>query len=133
MSRLTNVALVVSASSIAVIGLQVVPAHGATPTSSDSQLVGKLGFEGGAYPGKFHPTAGTVEVEFDGITPLTLVHQVGPSGHFEVPLPAGTYTVIGCGPSSSSGATSSPCSKPVNVTLTSGEVDHIKLVWALAP
>jgi hypothetical protein len=133
MSRVINLALVVSASSIAVLGLQVAPAHATTTTSSEAQLVGKLGFEGGAYPGKFHPTAGTVEVEFDGLTPLTLVRQVGPSGHFEIPLPAGMYTVIGCGPSSPSGASSSPCSKPVNLTLSSGEVDHIKLVWALAP
>ncbi len=132
MSRLTNLALAVSAGSIAIIGLQAVPAHGATATSSQALLVGKLGYEGGACCQKFHPTAGSVLVEFHS-TPLTLDQAVGPSGDFTISLAAGKYTVIGCGPSSTSGVASGQCSKPKNITLTSGEVDHIRLVWARVP
>ena len=133
MSRLTNLALAVSVSSIAMITLQSVPAHAATTPSSQAELVGKLGYEGGAYPNKFHPTAGSVVVNFDSMTPLSLEKRVGPSGLFKIPLPAGRYTVIGCGPSSSGGAANGQCGKPTNVTLAAGEVDHIKLVWAYAP
>jgi hypothetical protein len=133
MSRLINLALAVSAGSIAMIGLQAVPAHAAPTTSQQALLVGELGYEGGAYPGLFHPTAGTVFVEFDSVTPITLEQAVGPSGHFTVQLAAGKYTVIGCGPSSSSSAASGQCSKPKNLTLSSGEVDHIRLVWARVP
>jgi hypothetical protein len=132
MSRLTNLALAVSAGSIGVIAFQVAPAQ-ATGSKGQSALVGKLGYEGGAFPGKFHPTAGSVVVNFDGPTPLSLEKHVGSSGHFRIKLPAGQYTVIGCGPSASGTAPSGQCSKPVNVTLTSGEVDHIKLVWAMVP
>ena len=133
MKRLVNLALAVPAASIAMLALGAVPAHAAPTTSSQAQLVGKLGYEGGAFPGKFHPTAGSVEVEFDSVTPITLVHRVGPSGRFRISLSAGKYTVIGCGPSSSSGATQGPCGQPVNITLTPGEVDHVKLVWAMVP
>jgi hypothetical protein len=40
---------------------------------------------------------------------------------------------IGCGPSPSGNATSGQCGNPVQLTLTSGEVDHIKLIWAYVP
>ena len=60
MSRLINLALAVSAAGIAITGLQAAPAHAATATSTQALLVGELGYEGGAYPGGFHPTAGTV-------------------------------------------------------------------------
>ncbi len=94
-------------------------------------LVGELGFEGGAYPGGFHPTAGTVTVAFT-LEPIVVEKPVGPSGRFRIPLRPGTYTVTGCGPSAS--ATSSPlCGRPRRITLVAGEVDHIRLVWALAP
>jgi hypothetical protein len=65
--------------------------------------------------------------------PLVRNEPVGPSGHFKVSLAAGKYTVIGCGPSTSTSTASGQCSKPVNLTLSRGEVDHIKLVWAYAP
>ena len=74
-----------------------------------------------------------MEVEFDSVTPITLVHHVGPSGRFKISLSAGKYTVIGCGPSSSSAASMGTCGQPVNITLTPGEVDHVKLVWAMVP
>jgi hypothetical protein len=132
MSRLTNLALAVSASSIAMIGLQSVPAHAASTTSSQAVLVGELGYEGGASPGGFHATAGSVEVDFYSV-PLTLEQPVGPSGRFKISLAAGKYTVIGCGPSASTSTAGGQCSKPKNLTLASGEVDHIRLVWAYAP
>ncbi len=131
-SRLTNLALAVSAGSVGIIALQAGPAQ-AIASKGQSELVGKLGYEGGALPGKFHPTAGSVVVNFDGPTPLSLEKHVGPSGHFKVKLPAGQYTVTGCGPSASGTAPSGQCSKPVEITLTSGEVDHITLVWAMVP
>jgi len=102
-----------------------------TSTSHEAVLAGELGYEGGAYPGGFHPTSGTVEVEFYS-QPLVLEQHVGSSGHFHITLAPGKYTVIGCGPSAS---TTSPgeCSNPKNFTLSSGEVKNIRLVWALVP
>jgi hypothetical protein len=133
MSRLSNLAVAVSAGSIGMIAVQAAPAHAAPSPRAQALLVGKVGFEGGAFPGSFHPSAGTVVVNFDGITPLSLEKQVGPSGRFKIPLPAGEYTVTGCGPSSSGTTPSGQCSKPMTLTLTSGEVDHIKLIWAMVP
>jgi len=131
MSRLINLALALAASSTTLIGLQAAPAQAATTTGGGSLLVGELGYEGGAYPGGFHPTAGTVDVEFYSV-PLVLVKNVGKSGHFKIQLSPGKYTVIGCGPSTP-GASDSPCSQPQNLTLAAGEVDHIKLIWAYVP
>jgi hypothetical protein len=131
MSRLTNLALALSASGIAIIGLQAVPAHAATTAAKRSAIAGQLGYEGGAIPGGFHPTAGTVEVEFNSV-PLVLEHHVGTSGTFHIKLPPGSYTVIGCGPASSTAA-SGQCSQPQTIQLVAGEVDHIQLIWARVP
>lgn len=131
MSRLSKLALVLSAIGIAVIGLQTVPAGAGTTPVHRAALVGELGIEGGAAPGGFHPTAGTVEVEFKS-TPLTLEKHVGKSGHFDISLSPGHYTVTGCGPAAS-GSNSNQCSRPKNIHLMPGEVDHIRLVWALVP
>ncbi len=131
MSRFTNLALALSASSDALIGLQAAPAHASTASSHRSAIVGELGYEGGAPPGEFHPTAGTVEVEFNSV-PLTLEKHVGKSGHFHIKLSPGSYTVIGCGPAAS-GAANGTCSQPQNITLVAGEVDYIQLVWAYVP
>ena len=132
MFRLIGIAFALCAGSLGATCMQAGPTQAATATSNDAVLVGELGFEGGAYPGGFHLTAGSVVVQFD-LQPLVLDHPVGPSGHFRIRLTAGNYTVSGCSPSSSSSAVGGQCSKPVNVTLTPGEVDHIKLVWAYAP
>jgi hypothetical protein len=132
MSRLSNLAFAACAA-MAAAGLQAAPAHAATsaPSVNRALLVGELGIEGGPYPGGFHPTAGSVEVEFSNL-PLVLLQKVGPSGHFRIPLGPGKYRVVGCGPSAS--ATPGPrCSRPLTITLTSGEVEHIQLVWAYAP
>jgi hypothetical protein len=131
MPRLAKVALALSASSIALVGLQAVPAHASTTSAKKSAIVGELGYEGGAAPGGFHPTAGTVEVEFNSV-PLTLEKHVGKSGHFHIKLSPGGYTVIGCGPASG-GAAKSQCSQPQNITLVAGEVDNIQLIWAYVP
>jgi hypothetical protein len=126
MSRSTNLALVLSVSSIAAIGLQAAPAHASTTSGHHSAIVGELGYEGGAFPGGFHPTAGTVEVEFNS-QPLVLEKHVGKSGHFDIKLSPGSYTVIGCGPANSQ------CSQPQDINLAAGEVDHIQLIWARVP
>ncbi len=131
MNRLTNLALALSVTGIAVIGIQAVPAQAATTATHQAAIVGELGYEGGAAPGGFHPTSGNVEVEFKSV-PLTLEKHVGKSGHFTIKLSPGNYTVIGCGPSATSTA-SGRCSQPKNIHLVSGEVDHIRLVWARVP
>ncbi len=131
MSRLMNLALALTASSTALIGLQSAPAHAATTSGGGAELVGELGYEGGAYPGGFHPTSGSVEVEFDSL-PIVLEKNVGKSGHFKIELSPGKYTVIGCGPSTT-GTPSSLCSQPRTLSLVAGEVDHIKLIWAFVP
>jgi hypothetical protein len=132
MSRFVKVVLAVCASSMALTALLAAPARAATTTRAEALLVGKLGIEGGPYPGGFHPTAGSVEVEFYSV-PLVLDQPVGSSGRFKISLAAGKYTVIGCGPSTSTGSGGGQCSKPRTLTLKPGEVDHITLVWLDAP
>src|SRR5271155_391950 len=90
MSRLTNLALAMSAGSMAIIGLQAAPAGAGTTAVHQSKIVGQLGYEGGAAPGGFHPTAGTVEVEFNS-PPLVLLKHVGKSGNFTIKLSPGSY------------------------------------------
>jgi hypothetical protein len=132
MSRFRNFSVAASIGVMAAVGLQSAPAHvGASqPRVEQAVLAGVLGYEGGAYPGHFHPTAGTVDVEFSN-PPITLVKNVGSSGHFKIPLSPGSYTVIGCGPSSSGGQ--GTCGRPKQVTLSSGQVRHIRVVWAMVP
>jgi hypothetical protein len=132
MARKWIFAIAVAMGAVSALGLQAAPALAGTdgPTAGEAALAGVLGYEGGAYPGGFHPTSGSVEVEFT-LPPLILLKQVGPTGHFRIPLGAGTYTVIGCGPSSGGGHPI--CGRPLNITLKAGEVDHVRLVWAMVP
>jgi hypothetical protein len=132
MSRVTKTAAALFVISIAATSLQVLPPHAAAPasTTTEALLVGRLGYEGGAFPGGFHPTAGSVIVAFAN-PPIVLDKQVGPTGRFRIPLSPGTYIVTGCGPSSSGGT--GLCGKSKTVTLSAGQVDHIRLVWALVP
>ncbi len=132
MARLLSLVAALSVSCLLGLGLQVAPAHAATPSVKQALLVGELGIEGGAYPGLFHPTAGTVEVEFAN-PPLVLLKKVGRSGQFRIALGPGTYTVIGCGPSGSAGISGRQCSRPQTVTLAPGEVDYLMLIWAYVP
>jgi hypothetical protein len=129
MSRISKLALALSASSMAMIGLQAVPAH-ASPPTTPSLVVGELGYEGGAATG-FHPTAGTVEVEFNSV-PLVIEHHVGASGKFGFKLAPGSYTLIGCGPATSTTG-GGQCSRPQTIHLVAGEVDHVRLIWAMVP
>jgi hypothetical protein len=133
MFRLSKLALALSTSSLALIGFQAPSAHAATGVPAQSRLVGELGVEGGAYPGGFHPTAGEVEVIFDGPNPLALLKKVGPSGHFKILLPSGKYTVIGCGPGTTTPPIGNNCSKPITVELLPGQLDKVQLVWAYVP
>jgi hypothetical protein len=134
MHRFLKVASAGCASAIAAIGLQAAPAFAAAPAHAavrPALLVGELGIEGGAYPGSFRPTPGSVEVEFYA-QPLVLEKKVGRSGQFKIRLGPGKYTVIGCGPSASA-RPSSQCSRPKTLTLAAGEVDYVQLVWAYVP
>lgn len=126
MARSTKLALALLASGIIVIGLGAAPAQASTSGGANSAIVGELGVEAG--PGAFHPTAGTVEVEFNSV-PLTLLKHVGKSGRFEIELSPGSYTVFGCGPKKSD----NQCSQAQDINLASGEVDHIRLIWADLP
>jgi hypothetical protein len=103
----------------------------AATTVHRAVLTGELGYEGGVAPGGFHPTSGSVQVAFYFL-PLVLDQPVGSSGHFRITLSPGRYTVIGCGPSAWT-APHGGCSSPRNLTLRSGEVRHIRLVWAFVP
>src|SRR5580698_2068520 len=117
MSRSMKFSLALCASSFTMIGLQVAPALASTGAGPKSAIVGELGVEGGAYPGTFRPTAGTVEVEFNSM-PLVLIKHVGQSGQFKITLSPGSYTVFGCGPKKSG----NQCSQPQDITLATGEV-----------
>jgi hypothetical protein len=132
MARKRTFGAAVSIAGISLLGFVAAPGlAGAAPASTGgSALVGVLGFEGGAFPPAFHPTAGTVVVDFTN-PPLVLLHQVGSTGHFRIDLGPGNYTVTGCGPSSTGGT--GLCGKPKNITLKPGEIDHVRLVWAMVP
>ena len=130
MSRLSLFAATLAASAFAVTGLTALPAQAATPNAG-AEIIGQLGYEGGAYPGTFKPTAGTVFVQFD-LRPLQLVHAVGKSGSFKLHLSPGTYTLTGCGPATST-APVGQCGRPMTVTLVAHETDHLQLVWLMAP
>lgn len=131
MSRFSNVAGALAAGTVTLTALMAGPAQAATPVTHRAEIVGRLGIEGGAYPGRFRPTAGTVFVAFD-LQPLVLVRSVGPSGRFDLRLSPGEYTLTGCGPASSASPVGR-CGPPQNVTLVAGEVDHVRLPWLLAP
>lgn len=142
MSRLRRTTMLVAAlaliatSAVAITTLATATAARAAtaaPTADHSKLVGELGYEGGPAPGGFHPGPGTVEVNWDGPEPISLLKKVGKSGHFTIKLGPGKYTVIGCGPNSSVSGMNSQCSKPKTFTLTTGEVHHVRLVWAYTP
>ncbi len=125
-----SAAIAVAAFTLALMSPAAAQAATVPHTVHRAVLAGELGIEGGPRPGGFHPTSGSVEVEFYSV-PLVLDQPVGSSGHFHITLPPGKYTVIGCGPSGST--PQGRCSSPKNLTLTSGEVLHIRLVWIFAP
>lgn len=133
MSRLARTSGCLLLLSLAVLGFAAQTSWAARPAAAAhrSSLEGTLGYEGGPYPGGFHPTAGSVQVAFM-INPLVLEKTVGKSGHFTIPLAAGTYTVTGCGPISS--ANPNPrCGRATTIKLRAGERRQLRLVWMDAP
>ena len=133
MSRLVRTSVCTLLVSFAALGLPAQVTRAAPPVSATGSavLVGRLGYEGGPYPGGFHPTAGSVQVAFT-THPLVLEKKVGKSGHFKIALGAGTYTVTGCGPTSSADPTPR-CGRAKTITLRAGEHRHLRLVWMYAP
>ena len=90
MARKWVFGMAASLGAISAVGMQAAPALASSnvgPTSK-SAIVGVLGYEGGGPTTKFHPTSGTVEVEFTN-PPLVLLKKVGNSGHFRIPLGPG--------------------------------------------
>jgi hypothetical protein len=97
----------------------------AAPTTSHGVISGHLGYEGGAYPGRFHPTAGVVT--FAGPQKVSPV-QVPQSGHFTVHVVPGDYTLTGCG-----GTKNKQCGPPQQVTVKARATSHVHVPWLLAP
>lgn len=122
MSALAFGAILGAASGVGVAGAQVAAVHTASP---DGVIAGELGYEGGAYPGKFHPTAGLVRVAGPKLSQTV---EVGPTGRFSVVEPPAKYTLVGCG-----GTDDSQCGPAVHVTVKAGRTVHVKVPWALVP
>jgi hypothetical protein len=87
-------------------------------------IAGQLGFEGGPYPGGFHPTAGVVK--YAG--PQTGRVKVPGSGDFTVDVAPGAYTLIGCG-----GTRNEQCGPTQDITVKAHKTSHVQVVWLLAP
>jgi hypothetical protein len=100
-------------------------AAGSPSTSPHGVISGRLGFEGGAYPGRFHPTAGLVK--FSGPQKVGPV-KVPKSGDFTVRVVPGDYTLTGCG-----GTKDKQCGPPQQVTVKARTTRHVHVPWLLAP
>jgi len=128
----STVIAVAAASLAGMLSASAPPTPPVTATGQRAELTGRLGYEGGPYPGGFHPTSGSVVVSFYS-QPLVLEEHVGRSGHFSISLSPGKYAVSGCGPSASDSSASRQCSTAKTITLSPDQVRHIELVWAYAP
>jgi hypothetical protein len=102
-------------------------ATGATATASTPRgvITGQLGYEGGAYPGLFHPTAGVVK--FVGSKSFGRV-KVPKSGDFTVDVAPGQYTLTGCG-----GTKNRQCGPSEQVIVKTRTTTHVQVPWLLAP
>lgn len=98
---------------------------GASPLTPHGVIAGQLGFEGGAYPGGFHPTAGLVK--FVGPQKVGPV-KVPESGAFTVHVVPGDYTLTGC-----SGTKNRQCGPPQQVAVKARTTSRVQVVWLLAP
>jgi hypothetical protein len=88
-------------------------------------IAGQLGFEGGAYPGGFHPTAGLVKfVGPEKVRPI----KVPESGDFTMRVVPGVYTLTGCG-----GTRNRQCGPPQQVTVKTRTTSRVQVAWLLAP
>lgn len=116
----------VSVTYLAVCNTPVCPLGAAERQSDgDGVIAGELGFEGGPSPGGFHPTAGRVDIAGPK---LTRAVDVPSSGKFSAVVPAGRYTLIGCG-----GTQDEQCGPSQKVTVHAGATKHVRVVWLLAP
>jgi hypothetical protein len=120
---------VVLATAIATIAFGAVGTNAAIAEASTSTphgvIAGQLGFEGGAYPGGFHPTAGLVK--FKGPQKVGPV-KVPDSGNFTVHAVPGDYTLTGC-----SGTKNRQCGSPQQVIVKARKTSRVQVVWLLAP
>ena len=101
------------------------PVAAASPLTSHGVISGQLGYEGGAYPGTFHPTAGLVK--FAGPQKVGPV-KVPKSGDFTVHVIPGHYTLTGC-----SGTNDKQCGPPQQVTVKARTTSRVQVPWLLAP
>ncbi len=127
MRRLTVFAACASAA--LVVGLPV-SASAATVAPAKGTVAGQIGYEGGAFPGGFHPTSGSVKI-VAATASASKVLEVGNSGNFKVLLAPGKYTFIGCAQ-----AHAVQCAQKglwQKVTVKSGSTQSVQLVTFLAP
>ncbi len=96
-----------------------------TPVTPHGVIAGQLGYEGGAYPGGFQPTAGVVK--FVGPQRVGRV-KVPDSGSFTVDVVPGIYTLTGCG-----GTKDRQCGSPQDVTVKAQKTSRVEVVWLRAP
>ena len=96
-----------------------------SPAAADGTVKGLLGYEGGAYPGKFHRTSGVVDVAGPK---STITVSVPDSGRFTVHLAPATYELTGCG-----GTNDAQCGPAQKVKVASARTVHVKVPWALVP
>lgn len=91
----------------------------------DGTIAGQLGYEGGAYPGTFHPTAGLVMVAGPKMERTV---SVPGSGDFTISLSPGRYKLTGCG-----GTNDTQCGPSQKVTVRPGKTVQVQIAWLLAP
>jgi hypothetical protein len=126
--RVASVVLLATAAATIALGAVDTTAGVAAATplmTSHGAIVGQLGYEGGAYPGGFHPTAGLVK--FTGPQKVAPV-KVPQSGDFSVHVVPGDYTLTGCG-----GTKNKQCGPPQQVTVKARATTHVQVPWLLAP
>jgi hypothetical protein len=123
--RLASAVVLATAAASLAFGVVDTTASAAAGPAPHGVISGQLGYEGGAYPGRFHPTAGLVK--FAGPQKVGPV-KVPKSGNFTVHVVPGDYTLTGC-----SGTKDSQCGSPQDVTVKAGKTRHVQVVWLMAP
>ncbi len=125
MRRLLVIAVVaVFAGLIAPVGAY---AH-TSPKPAYGTVTGQVGYEGGAFPGGFHATTGSVKISNASSVRVVEVPTVA---GFSVALSPGAYTFVGC-----AGAHATQC--PVSflwqtIVVKAGSTQTVQLVTFLAP
>lgn len=124
--RLASVVVLATVAGVALGAVPTTVVAAANPSATSHGVIsGQLGFEGGAYPGRFHPTAGLVK--FAGPQKVEPV-KVPESGDFTVHVAPGDYTLTGCG-----GTKNRQCGPPQQVTVKARATSHVQVPWLLAP